>query len=191
MSKIQGVCHAMGGNTGISRSPERQGIIEDFYRNYNSILHRFFMRRVRNHTEADDLTQDALIRVTQQVDREEIQNPDSFIFTVAANLLRDRGRMLQRRGAHTEELHRSFESVEVLSPERVLLDKQSLQAMLAELQRLQIKHPRAVDVFTLHRFEGLKHAEIAQIFGIATSTVEKDIMKIMAFLAKRAFDFGI
>ncbi len=172
----------------VRRSDGRQSALEQFYVKYKSVLHKYFLRKVRSHAEADDLTQDLLVRMAQHMDRTDIENPDVFVFTVAANLIRDRNRKLSRHYRNTEDFEKSVQTVEVLSPERVLLDKQALEVMLKHLKGLAAVNPRASEIFALHRIEGLRHAEIAQIYGIATSTVEKDIMRAMAYLAKCAYD---
>ncbi len=165
------------------RTREKQKVIEAFYTRYKTALKGYFLRRVQNHAEADDLTQELLVRVTRQVDREEIENPDAFVFKVAANLLRSRGREWQRHAKFGDQLDHLVKSVEVLSPERVLVDKQSLERLLKHLDSL---NPRAREVFFLHRLEGMKYAEIALIHGMSVSTVEKDISKAIAHLARCA-----
>src|SRR6185437_4132981 len=73
----------------------RQDALEAFYAKYRKVVRQYFLKRVHNHAEADDLTQDLLLRVTQRMQREDIENPEAFLFTAAANLLRDRGRHQQ------------------------------------------------------------------------------------------------
>lgn len=167
----------------------RQRAIEEFYLKYKSAIERYFLRRVHNRAEAEDLTQDLLIRITQQMDRSEIEKPDVFLFTVAANLLRDRGRHLKRVSRNVVEFEHRAKNAEVLSPERVLGDRQALASLLKHLKAFASVNPRACNVFLLHRVEGLKHAEIAQIYGIGVSTVEKDIMRAVAYIAKCSYDF--
>jgi RNA polymerase sigma-70 factor (ECF subfamily) len=173
----------MPDNISAQRPKEKQRIIETFYSRYKAALKGYFLRRVHNHAEADDLTQELLVRVTQQVDREEIDNPDAFVFKVAANLLRSKGREWQRNAKYGDQLEQLVKSVEVLSPERVLVHRQSLARLLKHLDSL---NPRVREVLFLHRLEGMKYAEIALIHGISVSTVEKDISKAIAHLARCA-----
>ena len=46
-------------------------------------------------------------------------------------------------------------------------------------------HPRTRDVFVLHRLEQMKQAEIAGLFGISVSSVEKHIARALEHLATR------
>ncbi len=179
----------MFGKPKSQRGDARQQAIEDFYLKYKGAIERYFLRRVHNRAEAEDLTQDLLIRIAQQMDRSEIEKPDVFLFTVAANMMRDRGRHLKRVSRNVIEFEHRAKNAEVLSPERVLGDRQALELLLKHLKKFAEINPRACEVFVLHRVEGLKHAEIAQIYGIAVSTVEKDIMRAVAYIAKCSYDF--
>ena len=72
--------------------------------------------------------------------------------------------------------------VEARSPERVLVGKQTIQDVLDALAELG---ERTRDVFILARLENVQHREIAAIYGISVSMVEKLMMKAMAHLGAR------
>lgn len=163
------------------RSYEKQQVIESFYRKYKTVLKNYFVRRVRSHAEADDLTQELLIRVTQQVDRNEIENPDAFVFTVAGNLLRNKAREWQRGNRKAEQLEYLARMVESVSPERILSQRETLNLLM---QHLELLNTRAREVFFLHRLEGMKYSEIALHYGISVSTVEKDMIKAIAHISR-------
>ena len=74
-------------------------------------------------------------------------------------------------------------AVEELSPERVLEGRQSLASVLRALDELD---ERTRDAFILHRLEGMRHAEIADLYGVSVSSIEKYIIKALAHLAARA-----
>jgi RNA polymerase sigma factor (sigma-70 family) len=61
--------------------------------------------------------------------------------------------------------------------------RQSLNVVIAVLEELD---ERTRDAFILHRLEGMKHAEIAELLGVSVSSVEKYIIKALALLAKRS-----
>jgi RNA polymerase sigma factor (sigma-70 family) len=71
---------------------------------------------------------------------------------------------------------------EELSPERVLEGRQSLASVLRALDELD---ERTRDAFILHRLEGMRHSEIADLYGVSVSSIEKYIIKAIAHLAKR------
>ncbi len=170
-------------NEGRAQSSQRGAALEQLYTKYRKALRQYFLKRVGNAAEADDLTHDLLVRVAQRIEREPIDNPEAFLFTAAANLLRDRGRHQQIVNRYLAEAPAHAENFEALSPERVLVSKQSLDRLLQALKELD---PRARDVFILHRLEGMKYADIARLFGLSVSSIEKDIMRALVHLAKHA-----
>lgn len=152
-------------------------------------LMSFFMRRVRDRVEAQDLTQEVFVRIIGAVDRNRIERADAFVFKVAANLLRDRSRREIRNcrnaglpldEALTGEVAR--ELVEDRDPERVVLGEDLLADALDALGELG---ERTRDIFILFRLENMKQRDIAALFGIAQSTVEKHVMKAVLHLATR------
>jgi RNA polymerase sigma-70 factor (ECF subfamily) len=149
----------------------------------------FFMRRTRDHSLAQDLTQDTLLRVIASQQLRRVEQPESYVFTVAMNLLRDRRRLQARVDPLAfvpidHDLSRELEQqlVEDLSPERVLLSKDSLNDVLRTLDELG---ERTRDIFVLFRLERMKQKDIAALYGIGLSTVEKHVMRATLHLAVR------
>jgi len=99
------------------------------------------------------------------------------------NLLRDRSRRHKTRHSYLVDLAHRHPGVEEISPERVFTSRQSLTLVLGVLEALD---ERSRDAFILHRLEGLKHAEIATLYGVSVSSVEKYIIKVISQLAKRS-----
>ena len=158
-------------------------------RRFRKPLMSYFLRRVGSRAEAEDLTQDVFVRLLAASDRRPVEDVEALVFVTAGNLLKDRGRKAQRRGqvaispmhdATVASLSREF--VEDRTPERVLLGRESITAMLAALDELG---ERTRDIYILFRLEGMKQAEIAALFNIGRSTVEKEVMKATLHLALR------
>ena len=162
---------------------------KDLNARFRGPLMSFFLRRVKDPSQAEDLTQEVLLRVFRASTGEHIEHAESYVFRVAINLLRDRARRRQRAGAAIfvpieDALAGELESqlVEDRSPERVFLIEDSLADVmraLAELGEL------TRNIFILFRLENMKQKEIAALYGIAQSTVEKHVMKAVLHLAVR------
>ena len=152
-------------------------------------LFSYFMRRVGDRMQAEDLVQDVLLRVIRVRDSGAIENPESYVFKVAANLLKD---MRRREGrlpvlvAHStdgDSLEGRPEAlVDERSPERVLIGQMTLARVLRCLEELSEPTRHA---FILFRLEQMKQKDIAILLGISQSTVEKHVMKAMLHLAQR------
>ena len=155
-------------------------------------LMSFFLRRVRDRSEAEDLTQDVFSRLLAKLDDGHIEDAEAFVFRVAANLLADRGRRMARRGGAPLQLGDNGamasglvvrECVEDRDPERVLLGQDALQRVLTALAEL---NERTRDIYILFRLENIRQREIASLYGISQSTVEKEVMRATLHLAQCA-----
>ncbi len=144
-------------------------------------LMKFFLRRVHHFAEAEDLTQEVFARALSSGELGSLQRPDSFLFTVATNLLRDRHRAHLRR-TPASPASEPVEPVEDRGPERVLQGYESLSEVLRTLDELS---ERTRDIFILFRLENMKQRDIALAFGITVKAVEKHVLKAVTHLARR------
>jgi len=161
---------------------------------YRRPLMSYFLRRARDRQDAEDLTQEVFLRILRRDEAVPLENAEVYLFRIAANLLRDRAR---RAGTHRSSAHASLDAaapefsdsgllapglVEDRGPERVLLSQESLTEVLRALDELG---DRTRDIFMLFRLEKMKHRDIAAIYGMTVSAVEKHIAKAGVHLARR------
>lgn len=165
--------------------PEEESALALFDRRYRAALMSFFVRRVRNRAEAEDLTQEVFTRLAADNGRQML-NADAYVFQIAANLLRDRGRREKVRAEYraTAEVDTSA-AADPLSPERRLDAQQSLSRVIGALQELS---ERTRAIFILQRIEKLQKSEIAAMLGISVSGVDKHLIKAMMHLRARLRD---
>lgn len=154
---------------------------------YRLALLAYFGRRVRSAAEAQDLTQDVFERVLRSLEHGPIRNAEALVFRIAVNLLRDRARKIRSHGVEEplpSEAVADFAEAftEYLSPERVVLGERALQEALSALDELG---ERTRAIFYLYRFEQLKVREIADLYGISASGVEKQISRALLHLTRR------
>ncbi len=162
-----------------SARPENEPDLVRFDRRYRAALMTFFIRRVRDRAEAEDLTQEVFARLAADSGRR-LVHADAYVFQTAGNLLRDRGRRKKVRSDYLAEIEQ--DSGDTLGPERVLAARQSLAQVVGALQELS---ERTRVIFVLHRLEKLRKAEIAAMFGISVSGVDKHLIKAMIHLHDR------
>lgn len=166
-----------------SAGPDDRRAIADLSVRYGQAVRRFFSRRLRDGSDVEDLTQEVFARLLKRAELGEIANIEGYLFHTAANLLRERARKSARRpgddAAADPEL---ADSVEDFSPERILLGREAYARMVEALQELP---ERARTIFVLNRFEELSAVEIARRLGVSVSTVEKDMMRVIAHLKAR------
>lgn len=160
---------------------------------YRRPLMTYFLRQTRDPAEAEDLTQEVLLRLLRVGADETIAAPDEFVFTIASNLLRDRARRrISRQADRHVSLHPPAADgsaaeplqlvAEDLPADRVLLGKEKLRRTLDALADLP---DRTREIFLLFRVERLRQAEIAERLGVSVSAVEKHVVRAVAHLARR------
>ncbi len=161
---------------------DREKLLRQLSERYRLPLTAYFARRVGSRAEAEDLTQEVFLRMVRRLELEDVENVEAFVFRTAVNLLRDRSRRDKSQSVRKVEFASRLTDVDDLSPERVFDSRQSLTHVIAVLEELD---ERTRDAFILHRLEGMKHAQIAELLGVSVSSVEKYIIKTLTLLAKR------
>jgi RNA polymerase sigma-70 factor (ECF subfamily) len=131
-------------------------------------------RRGRTENEAEDLVQEAWLRLACYEDsRQPVEQPEAFLMRTALNLSIDAHRTSSSRGEHV-----LLENVVLIdtapSAEAVLLARERMARLAAGLGRLT---ERTRDVFLAHRVDGLSYSEIAKIHGISITSVHQHIAK--------------
>ena len=133
---------------------------------YKGPLYGFLNRRVGD-AAADDLFQESWLRVVRARDRFDPRRRFStWIFQIANNLCRDRGRRRAVETRHLEELARSRRD----GPERVELPPVELR--LDMRRRLDALPERLREVLVLRYYQQLPERDIAEILGIPRGTVK-------------------
>jgi RNA polymerase sigma-70 factor (ECF subfamily) len=156
--------------------------VVELSREFRPALMAFFLRRVRDHAEAEDLTQEVFSRLSAHPDKV-MRSGSAYLFQVAANLLRDRARRQQVRRNYRETLGQiDGDAVELIDPFRVTAARSSIAALRAALDELD---PTTSAIFVLYRLEYMSKDVIAEGFGITIRTVEKHLTKAMAQLTAR------
>ena len=157
---------------------------------YRRPLTAFFMRRAASRADAEDLVQEVFVRMLARGGAGDIESADSFVFAIAGNLLRDRARMAQtRRASAHDPVEGAYDTdhvddalVEHCAPDRVLLDRERLALVTRALEDLS---ERTRNIFVLYRLENMRRRDIAALYGITVSAVEKHIAKALDHLMTR------
>lgn len=149
----------------------------DLGRRWRPALLSYFLRRVRDHAEAEDLTQELIAKILKH-DGEAMAAPEAYIFQMASNLLADRARRLRVRAQYRDMVGRSEDvGVDPLDPFRVAAGRAELSALADAVAALP---ERTRSIFILYRLENLGQEKIAETFGISISAVKKHVARAMA-----------
>ncbi len=163
------------------KSPSR---LEQLFANHAQGLVRFLRLKVKSPEDAEDIAQNAFIRIQRMAEQGELDNPKAYLYQTAANLAID----MQRR----EKLHQSYVQqtidrehlseadasslIDYCTPERLLSARNELDAIKQAMDELPVKPRQA---FLLHRIKGLSYNDIALEMGVSVSSVEKYILQAL------------
>ncbi len=152
---------------------------EDLFRTYGPVLRRYLVSRIRNEADASDIAQEAFIRFSQVPDAEAIENPQGYLFRIAANLA---GRFLKTRSAEPiavdlDVVAETAEGSDGDAFERAIEARSAIQQLDQILSQLP---PLYRAVLLLRKRDGLSHSEIAEKLEIPTHTVHHYLTKALA-----------
>ncbi|WP_241144953.1 RNA polymerase sigma factor, partial [Achromobacter xylosoxidans] len=100
----------------------------------------------------------------------------AYVFRVAANIATDWHR---RRGRELSTVA-DYAAAQPPAFEADTLEVASANQLLRRLETALLRQPRrSLDVFVLHRHEGLTYRAIAERLAISVSAVEKHMMRIL------------
>jgi len=142
-------------------------------------IRRVLRRRGRSHDEADDLIQEAFLRLHVYCRDHAIRNTGGFLFRTALNLACDRNRRDRVAAVVPVDLDELALVDPYPPPDEVCAGQERLQRMRAGLEAMS---PRRREVFVLNRIEGYSFPQIAERLGITLSMVEKHAAKAILFL---------
>jgi RNA polymerase sigma factor (sigma-70 family) len=137
------------------------------------------MRRGRTVHEADDLVQEAWLRMDAYARQQPVEETAAFMMRTALNLAVDAHRSSLRRGEEVE-LDETVHVDTSPSAEASVLAREQLVRMSAGLRR---PNGKARDIFMAHRLDGLSYTEIARRQGLSVNTVEKHVAKAVPQMA--------
>ena len=107
-----------------------------------------------------------------------LEEPQAYLFRIAANLIADRGRRGLVVVPLTDEMHPSIAPRQE-ERRRVVDLQQALEAALAELS------PRARTIFVMRRFDEMGTGDIARALGISPRMVQKHLTHAVSHLYAR------
>ena len=147
------------------------GAFEELVRIHQNSALRLAYLLVRDHAEAEDVTQDAFVKAYRALDRFRDDSPFrpcllTIVRNEAANRRRSRGR---RRHLAIRVAADPVSGGAAQSPETVVLDTEEAKTVLAAVDALPERHRLVV---VCRYLLGLTEAETAKTLGVAVGTVK-------------------
>lgn len=147
-------------------------------------LKAFLLRKFGCPQLAEEVVQETWLRLHRLSPIPQVNQPRVYLFKMASNLAIDHLRAEKARTRHIATGTAIPEDVRCQSPlpDNVLDYQQRLAILRLAVDELP---PRCREVFILHKFEGLSHADIAGRLGISKNMVEKHIIRGLAHCRDR------
>ncbi|MCH7743809.1 MAG: RNA polymerase sigma factor [Proteobacteria bacterium] len=149
-------------------------------------LVRYLSKKVHNNEDANDLAQEAFLRMHKFQQSRRLDNARAFLFKTANNLVVDQ---MRRASVHNKYLsferlpEQSDEENDKFAPsaERTVSAEQELDRIYKVVNQMPEKVRSA---FLMHRGKDLSYSQIATEMDVSTSMVEKYIIQALRILRK-------
>ena len=146
-------------------------LITEYYEEYRQSVFFYICRRIENRSDAEDLTQDAFLRLLEyrmMIRRDTLKY---FIFTIVRNLLNDYLRRYYKRQEIDRYLYDTLPVTTVEPESRMVAD---------ELRRLESRRVSALPeqrrkVYIMSRFQDKPAEDIAEELKLSQRTVENHL----------------
>lgn len=153
------------------------GAFETLYRRHRGALYRFILRAIKERAQAEELFQEAWIRVIESRSRyAPTARFTTWLYTIAHNLLVDHWR---RKGLSVVQLDAELAVAAPDNPHRQVEARESLARLMRALEALPAAQREA---FLLHEEAGMTVAEIAQVTGAGEEAAKSRLRYAIAKL---------
>jgi RNA polymerase sigma-70 factor (ECF subfamily) len=162
----------------------KRELIDTLYSSYWQDLCRYVRAKFgAGPPEPADVAQTAFARFAALKDAGAVDNPKAFLYATARNIVVDHHRRVQTQAAYARTILDDAEEeiLDGITPERVLIGKETLQIMRQTIRRLPHKQRR---VLLLHRLHNQSFTEISQRTGWSQSDVRRQVCRAMAAIEK-------
>jgi RNA polymerase sigma factor (sigma-70 family) len=131
--------------------------------------------------DADDVVNEAFVRMEAYASKQEIRSREAFLMTAAVNLSRDRARHRARVSVYSGEQDLLALADSALQPEERLLLQERLRRVASGLDRLDVQTRRCL---LAKRLDDLTAAQIAERENLSVAAVEKRVARALLFLTE-------
>lgn len=155
---------------------------EALYQRYAKELRRFIFFKTQDIDKAEDIVQDAFIKLWDNCNKVNYDKAKSYLYTVASNTFLNviKHEKVVRNHQQSTSIKNTIES-----PEFIMLEKEFMDKLENTIDALPGKQK---DVFLLSRIEKKTYKEIAEQLDISVKAVEKRMHSALLVLRKHIGD---
>jgi RNA polymerase sigma factor (sigma-70 family) len=162
----------------------KSGICEEltfaaFFKSHAKLLRNYLFYKFGNEEQANDAAQEAFIKLWENCASVPPEKAKSFLYTVANNTTLNQ--IAHQKVVLEYSKNNTTSTTDKQSPEFLMEEEQFKAKLQWAISRLTEGQRSA---FLLHRIDGKKYAEIAEILDISVKAVEKRIHGALLQLRK-------
>ena len=154
----------------------KEAIFQKVYNDLNKEVWRFIYYKCGNTAQADDLVQDAFIKLWQNCAKTPIEKAKSFLYTITRNAFLNE---IAHKKVVLKHAKLQPSRIENASPHFILEEKEFQEKIENAIAKLTEGQRTA---FLLNRIEGKKYVEIAELLNLSVKAVEKRMSQALAAL---------
>ncbi|WP_236974304.1 RNA polymerase sigma factor [Membranihabitans maritimus] len=146
--------------------------MDEIIKEYRKRVFGFLINYIKLKSEAEDLTQDVMVKVWSNRDKfEEVKDLDSYILTIAHHVVMDHFKRMHRQKEYKEKVWEATQKSENTVLKEVLQNDliSELESVLKDLP------PRQQKVYRMNRIDGLSLDEISKKLDISPYTVKNHL----------------
>lgn len=155
------------------------------FKDYAQTVRNFILYKCGDVAQADDLTQDAFVKLWQNCAKVPINKVKSYLFTLVKN---DFFNQVAHKKVVLKFKKSKKNTVNKETPEFLLREKEFQQELNDAINSLSEKQK---EVFILNRIEKKKYKEIAEMLDISQKAVEKRMHKALLHLRAKIKNYKL
>ncbi|MGY6647504.1 RNA polymerase sigma factor [Wenyingzhuangia sp. IMCC45574] len=153
-------------------------VFEKTFQSYSKMIRNFIYSKCGDLAQAEDLTQDAFVKLWNNCAKVPLDKVKSYLFTLVKNAFFNE---YEHQKVVLKYQKTNSDKVNQEDPEYVLRTKEFQKQLNDAINKLK---PKDREVFLLSRIEKKKYKEIAEMLGIAVKTVEMRMHAALVSLRK-------
>lgn len=159
-------------------------VFSSFFKSNVKALRNYLYFKFGNEEKANDIAQDAFIKLWENCKNVPLEKAKSFIYTIATNA--SLNEIAHQKVVLKYSQNNSSEKINNVSPEYLIEEDQFKQKLEKALDKLTEAQRVA---FLLNRIEGKKYQDIAIMLDISVKAVEKRIHGALVTLRNEIEEF--
>lgn len=154
-------------------------VFDKFFKSNAKLLRNYIYYKFGDLEQAEDIVQDAFIKLWNNCSKVSIDKAKSYVYTIATNLGISSTRHQKVKFKYRDYITQRQTDVNHESPEFIALEKEYMEKLKSAIADLP---ERQREVFLLSRIDKKTYKEIAELSNVSVKAIEKLMHKALLTL---------